>query len=50
MELIMTRTAVKDVAIYLRKSRDETDGLEDVLHKHESRLTEFAEKMQLIKT
>lgn len=33
MELI-----IKNVALYLRKSRDESDGLEDVLSKHESLL------------
>lgn len=29
---------IKDVAIYLRKSRDDSDGQEDVLAKHESLL------------
>jgi site-specific DNA recombinase len=34
-------------AIYLRKSRDETDGKEDVLAKHESLLLEYAKKHNL---
>lgn len=33
---------IKEVAIYLRKSRDESDGKEDVLAKHESLLLEYA--------
>ncbi|MDM5283103.1 recombinase family protein [Peribacillus frigoritolerans] len=33
---------IKDVAIYLRKSRDETNGLTNVLEKHENELTTFA--------
>lgn len=33
---------IKDVAIYLRKSRDDSDGQEDVLAKHESLLLEYA--------
>ena len=32
---------IKEVAIYLRKSRDESDGKEDVLAKHESLLLEY---------
>lgn len=35
---------IKDVAIYLRKSRDETGGTEDVLSKHEGLLVEYAKK------
>jgi site-specific DNA recombinase len=38
---------IKEVAIYLRKSRDETDGKEDVLAKHESLLLEYAKKHNL---
>jgi site-specific DNA recombinase len=38
---------IKQVAIYLRKSRDETDGKEDVLAKHESLLLEYAQKHNL---
>jgi len=44
MELTMNRTKITDVAIYLRKSRDESDGMEDVLAKHESRLLEYADR------
>lgn len=33
---------IKDVAIYLRKSRDETNGTEDVLSKHEGLLVDYA--------
>ncbi|MEM5673457.1 recombinase family protein [Bacillus cereus] len=36
------KTNIKDVAIYLRKSRDDSDGQEDVLAKHESLLLEYA--------
>ncbi|PEA56339.1 recombinase [Bacillus pseudomycoides] len=35
---------VKEVAIYLRKSRDDSDGQEDVLAKHENLLVEYAKK------
>lgn len=38
------KTNIKEVAIYLRKSRDESDGKEDVLAKHESLLLEYAQK------
>ena len=38
---------IKEVAIYLRKSRDETDGKEDVLAKHESLLLEYISKNNL---
>ncbi|UZJ79442.1 recombinase family protein [Fictibacillus sp. KU28468] len=38
---------VKEIAIYLRKSRDESDGKEDVLAKHESLLLEYAKKRDL---
>lgn len=34
----------QDVALYLRKSRDESDGTEDVLAKHELRLVELAKR------
>ncbi|MFB7642648.1 recombinase family protein [Peribacillus butanolivorans] len=40
-------TNIKEVAIYLRKSRDETDGKEDVLAKHESLLLEYISKNKL---
>jgi site-specific DNA recombinase len=33
---------IKDVAIYLRKSRDESNGTEDVLIKHETELVNYA--------
>ncbi|MCU5591555.1 MULTISPECIES: recombinase family protein [Bacillus cereus group] len=38
---------IKEVAIYLRKSRDESDGKEDVLAKHESLLLEYAKNHNL---
>ncbi|UYY98715.1 recombinase family protein [Peribacillus frigoritolerans] len=38
---------IKEVAVYLRKSRDETDGKEDVLAKHESLLLEYISKNNL---
>jgi site-specific DNA recombinase len=38
----MEQYNIKEVAIYLRKSRDETDGKEDVLAKHEALLLEYA--------
>jgi site-specific DNA recombinase len=40
-------TNIKEVAIYLRKSRDETGGQEDVLAKHEALLLEYASKNNL---
>lgn len=38
---------IKEVAIYLRKSRDESDGKEDVLAKHESLLLEYVKNHNL---
>jgi site-specific DNA recombinase len=34
---------INNVALYLRKSRDESNGMEDVLAKHEQLLTEFVQ-------
>lgn len=38
---------IKEIAIYLRKSRDETNGEEDVLANHESLLVEYANNRSL---
>lgn len=41
------KSNIKEVAIYLRKSRDESDGKEDVLAKHESLLLEYVKNHNL---
>ncbi|KUO95796.1 recombinase family protein [Ferroacidibacillus organovorans] len=40
----MEQKKIYEVAVYLRKSRDDTDGEEDVLLKHETALTDFVKK------
>lgn len=40
----MEQKKIYEVAVYLRKSRDDTDGEEDVLLKHETALTDLVRK------